>query len=464
MSDPRSALTALTGPLTSRARGWWLPVSRGGLRRVLRTTVFRSRGETAQRMAGQASAELALGSLGAGLDALYADVTTGPVVAGSSDLAVVDLTVTGDDGDASAADGDDGNDHAGDASAADRSTPAADAPGDVEDVSGEDAAALLAREGYSTDDASFGRLARTYGVEGHELRTGLRTVGGARDAAGGTNRLNTPDPLIPQDAGAAAFFDVDNTLIQGASILLFARGLVRHRFFSVSQVLDFIWMQLKFRVSGQEDLDDVAEGREHALSIVAGRSVAEVTELAEDIWQSRMAGRIFPETRALAEMHLQAGHDVWLVTATPVQLAQIIARELGFTGALGTVAEVRDGVFTGRLVGDILHGAGKRHAVAALAAYEKLDLSRCTAYSDSINDIPMLSMVGTAVAVNPDSRLRETALANGWEVRDYRGVRGIVRRFGPVAAAGALAVGGLGLVGAVTTLSLRRRGRLRRRR
>ncbi|MFE1668078.1 HAD family hydrolase [Corynebacterium bovis] len=446
MSDPRSALT---GPLTSRARGWWLPVSRGGLRRVLRTTVFRSRGETAQRMAGQASAELALGSLGAGLDALYADVTTGPVVAGSSDLAVVDLTVTGDDGDASAADGD---------------TPAADAPGDVEDVSGEDAAALLAREGYSTDDASFGRLARTYGVEGHELRTGLRTVGGARDAAGGTNRLNTPDPLIPQDAGAAAFFDVDNTLIQGASILLFARGLVRHRFFSVSQVLDFIWMQLKFRVSGEEDLDDVAEGREHALSIVAGRSVAEVTELAEDIWQSRMAGRIFPETRALAEMHLQAGHDVWLVTATPVQLAQIIARELGFTGALGTVAEVRDGVFTGRLVGDILHGAGKRHAVAALAAYEKLDLSRCTAYSDSINDIPMLSMVGTAVAVNPDSRLRETALANGWEVLDYRGVRGIVRRFGPVAAAGALAVGGLGLVGAVTTLSLRRRSRLRRRR
>ncbi|MEL4152076.1 HAD-IB family hydrolase, partial [Corynebacterium bovis] len=429
MSDPRSALTALTGPLTSRARGWWLPVSRGGLRRVLRTTVFRSRGETAQRMAGQASAELALGSLGAGLDALYADVTTGPVVSGSSDLAVVDLTVAGDDGDASATDA------PGDAPTP-GTDPAAGPPGDVEDVSGEDAAALLAREGYSTDDASFGRLARTYGVEGHELRTGLRTVGGARDAAGGTNRLNTPDPLIPQDAGAAAFFDVDNTLIQGASILLFARGLVRHRFFSVSQVLDFIWMQLKFRVSGREDLDDVAEGREHALSIVAGRSVAEVTELAEDIWQSRMAGRIFPETRALAEMHLQAGHDVWLVTATPVQLAQIIARELGFTGALGTVAEVRDGVFTGRLVGDILHGAGKRHAVAALAAYEKLDLSRCTAYSDSINDIPMLSMVGTAVAVNPDARLRETALANGWEVRDYRGVRGIVRRLGPVAAAG----------------------------
>lgn len=97
---------------------------------------------------------------------------------------------------------------------------------------------------------------------------------------------------------------------------------------------------------------------------------------------------------------------MWLVTATPYELAEIIARRLGLTGALGTVAESVDGVFTGRLVGDILHGLGKAHAVRSLAIREGLNLRRCTAYSDSINDVPMLSLVGTAVAVNPDGKLR----------------------------------------------------------
>ena len=102
-------------------------------------------------------------------------------------------------------------------------------------------------------------------------------------------------------------------------------------------------------------------------------------------------------------MHLDAGQQVWLVTATPYELAATIATRLGLTGALGTVAESVDGVFTGRLVGDILHGAGKAHAVRSLAIREGLNLRRCTAYSDSFNDVPMLSLVGTAVAINPDA-------------------------------------------------------------
>src|SRR5699024_11079060 len=83
--------------------------------------------------------------------------------------------------------------------------------------------------------------------------------------------------------------------------------------------------------------------------------------------------------------------------ATPVELAAIIARRLGLTGALGTVAEHVNGSYTGKLVGDLLHAHAKAHAVRALAAREGLDLRRCTAYSDSENDVPMLSVVGNAV-------------------------------------------------------------------
>src|SRR5690606_40667343 len=87
----------------------------------------------------------------------------------------------------------------------------------------------------------------------------------------------------------------------------------------------------------------------------------------------------------------------------------MIAHKLGVTGALGTVAEQKYGVYTGRLVGDLLHGRAKAHAVRALAAKEGLNLKRCTAYSDSLNDVPMLSVVGTAVAINPDTGLRDVA-------------------------------------------------------
>ena len=200
----------------------------------------------------------------------------------------------------------------------------------------------------------------------------------------------------------AAFFDVDNTMMIGASIFHFARGLAARKFFTTADLAGFAWQQLKFRVGGRETRYSTTTGRDTALSFVAGRSVAEITAIGEEIYDELMADRIWAGTRALAQMHLDAGHRVWLVTATPVELALIIARRLGLTGALGTVAESVDGYYTGRLVGEILHGPAKAHAVQALAAAEGLDLSRCTAYSDSVNDVPMLSAVGTAVAINPD--------------------------------------------------------------
>ena len=218
----------------------------------------------------------------------------------------------------------------------------------------------------------------------------------------------------------------------------FALGLARRRYFSLSEILPIAWKQLKFRVSGSENTEDVAAGRVQALEFVKGRSVAEMVALCEEIVDQSMAEKAYPGTKQLAQMHLDAGQQVWLVTATPVQLAQILAQRFGFTGALGTVAEVEDGRFTGRLVGDILHGPGKMHAVAALATLENLDLERCTAYSDSANDVPMLSMVGTPVAINPDSTLRDIAEEKGWLIRDYRSVRKAVRTYGIPALATAL--------------------------
>ena len=263
-----------------------------------------------------------------------------------------------------------------------------------------------------------------------------------------------PPPSVTPDPTAGAFFDVDNTIMMGASIYYFARGLAARKFFTGRDLADFAWQQVKFRVGGRESAEGMASAREAALAFVAGQRVDEIVDLGEEIYDELMAERIWSGSRALAQVHLDAGQRVWLVTATPVELASIIARRLGFTGALGTVTEVVDGVYTGRLVGEPLHGPAKAEAVRALAEREGLDLSRCAAYSDSINDLPMLSAVGTAVAVNPDSALRMEARARGWGVRDFRTGRKAAQ-IGVPTALGLVAVGG----GIATGMALRRRRR-----
>ncbi|EJZ81428.1 HAD family hydrolase [Corynebacterium otitidis] len=273
-------------------------------------------------------------------------------------------------------------------------------------------------------------LTYLYGVDFHEFRAGARSVHGALRAAG--------DWSPPTDGGTrAAFFDIDNTLIHGSSLTRLAYGLYHRGYFKLRDIIPMAIKNARYQIAGKEIARDVADGREMALRLIEGLKVDDLVSLCEEIVEEHMQYKAFPGTKELGERHIEAGEQVWLVSATPVQLGQILARTFGFTGALGTVAEVKDGRFTGRLEGDILHGSGKRHAIAALADALQLDLDECTAYSDSINDVPMLSMVGTAVAVNPDKKLRRLAGENDWLVRDYRNVRKALRTWGPVGLAGA---------------------------
>src|SRR5580700_12254774 len=159
-----------------------------------------------------------------------------------------------------------------------------------------------------------------------------------------------PDPL------AGAFFDVDNTLMRGASIYYFARGLAARRLFGPADLARLMWGQLSFRLRGTENSEHIDAAKQAALAFVAGYRVADIAQLGEEIYDDTMADRIWEGARELTQRHLQAGQRVWLVTATPVELASILARRLGLTGALGTVSESADGVYTGKLVGGLLHG------------------------------------------------------------------------------------------------------------
>ncbi|RJL22529.1 HAD family hydrolase [Bailinhaonella thermotolerans] len=250
-------------------------------------------------------------------------------------------------------------------------------------------------------------------------------------------------PIAEPDPSAAAFFDVDNTMMRGASIYHFARGLSARGLFTTKDLVRFAIGQAAFRIRGSENPEHIQIARDSALGFVAGQKVTDIVALGEEIFDESMADRIWPGTRALAQAHLDAGQRVWLVTATPVELARVIAQRLGLTGALGTVAESVDGVYTGRLVGDMLHGPAKAEAIRALARREGLDLARCSAYGDSENDLHMLRLVGHPHAINPDAALREEAKENNWPIRDFRTGRKATMIGLPVAAGAGALVGGV---------------------
>jgi HAD superfamily hydrolase (TIGR01490 family) len=253
------------------------------------------------------------------------------------------------------------------------------------------------------------------------------------------------EPIIQEDHAAAAFFDLDNTVMQGASLFHLAKEFYRRGFFPTRVILKGIWLQTYFRLAG-ENPRHIEVARSATLGFIAGHTVAEVEEIATDVYEDSIAARIWPGTRAMAQMHLDVGQQVWLVTATPVEVAGVIAARLGLTGALGTTAEHVDGVYTGRLRGGLLHGPAKAEAVRALSHERGFDLARCFAYSDSYNDLPLLSLVGHPCAINPDPRLLAHAEEQDWQIRDYRTGRraarmGLLGAAGAGATAGAVATG-----------------------
>jgi len=221
-------------------------------------------------------------------------------------------------------------------------------------------------------------------------------------------------------SGRAAFFDLDRTLIPGSSLFLLARGLYERDMFRVRDLLRFGWGQMMFRLRGEQN-HRVTKYRESTLDFVTGRSRSELIEWGREIAEERILPLVYEDIVRVIEGHRDRGYQTYLVTAAPMELAETLADALGMDGAAGTVAEVDDaGFYTGRLVGDPMHGPVKAKAVAELAAEKGLDLAECAAYSDSINDLPLLESVGYPHAVNPEPDLRRIAMREGWPVHELR--------------------------------------------
>ena len=234
--------------------------------------------------------------------------------------------------------------------------------------------------------------------------------------------LGAPEPEAPPPnpgRNRAAFFGLD-TLIPGSSLFLLAQGLQQRHFYGRADLVGFAWARL---VSGPASVraSQIQTPQRAALAFVEGRHRPELRALAREISDERIVPQVYPDLAKLIGEHRAAGVLTFVATAAPAELAEIVADGLGMTGGLGTTAEVDElELYSGRLAGPVLRGATKASAVEAHASRAGIDMAASVAYSDSINDLPLLELVGRAEVVNPDRRLRQIALQRGWPVHDVR--------------------------------------------
>jgi len=250
---------------------------------------------------------------------------------------------------------------------------------------------------------------------------------------------------------AAAFFDLDRTLLRRSSALALAGSFRERGLISRRQLLRAAGWQLLFVARGASH-EAVRRAAEDGLRLLAGYPVEEMRTLVAAALEPVLRPLVFAEPLRLVEQHRERGERVYVVSATLQEIVEGIANDLGFDGGLGTTCEVRDGRYTGRAV-RALHAEAKAECVRDLARRDGLELASCTAYSDSHTDVPFLEAVGHPVAVNPDRELRRIAADRGWPVLEFsgRGYPRASRRVLPIVAAG--------VVGASAVLARRIRGR-----
>ena len=222
-----------------------------------------------------------------------------------------------------------------------------------------------------------------------------------------------------QPKKAAAFFDVDNTVLRGSSSFLFGKSAFERKFFSRKDFWRFAWAQFRFIWKGENN-NKLASLKDRALSLVEGHRVRDLEELVDEVYDKHIKLKLWPETVRLAKDHIAEGREVWLVTAAPQELGDVISKRLGLTGAIGTKVERKNGILTGKIVGKPVHGPAKKTVIKKLAKNRHLSLRKSYAYSDSHNDLPMLTAVGHPVVVNPDKILTRYAKAADWPIYDFK--------------------------------------------
>lgn len=216
----------------------------------------------------------------------------------------------------------------------------------------------------------------------------------------------------------AAFFDLDKTIVARSSPLALSRsfmkaGLVGPSFFAKSLIAQLIFLLVGADEAKMEKL------RIEAAKLTAGWEQDKVRQVVHDVFEEVLSPLIYAEALELLHDHRAAGRLVCIVSSSPEEIVEPLARMLGVDHFVATKAKVEDGRYSGELE-FYAYGKAKAEAVHDLASRLGIDMSGSFAYSDSVTDLPLLEAVGNPVVVNPDKMLRRLASEKGWQVETFR--------------------------------------------
>jgi HAD superfamily hydrolase (TIGR01490 family) len=148
----------------------------------------------------------------------------------------------------------------------------------------------------------------------------------------------------------------------------------------------------------------------------AGMSEDRLLELADEAFDTVVRPNLYKNATSLVERAKKAGHRVVLISGSPDFLLERLAKRIGADEVIGNRLEIRDGRATGKIKRPLVAGPEKARIIRNHARDHGFDLDRCAAYSDSMSDVPMLSVVGRPAVVNPDFRLRMLAKTHRWPI------------------------------------------------
>ena len=247
-------------------------------------------------------------------------------------------------------------------------------------------------------------------------------------------------------ADAAAFFDLDKTILAKSSSFVFARPFYKEGLIGRSTVVRSAYAQFMYLVSGA-DHDQMEAMREYMSKLVTGWPADKVQQIVGETLDEIVDPLVYEEAVALIEEHKAAGRDVIIISSSGTDVVEPIGQRLGVDLAIGTQVAIEDGVYTGEIV-FYAYGEGKAEAMRTLAAERGYDLEASYAYSDSQTDLPMLEAVGHPFAVNPDADLRRVAVEREWPILDFAkpvAMREQTTRRQAVAAGAGVALAGVAL-------------------
>ncbi|MET7399255.1 HAD-IB family hydrolase [Dactylosporangium sp. NPDC005572] len=270
---------------------------------------------------------------------------------------------------------------------------------------------------------------------------------------------------MPAVGRSAAFFDLDKTVIAKSSALAFGRPFYRDGLISRRDVIKGAYAQLIFRVGGGSDEQTMTKTRDYLAALVKGWRAEQVRQIVRETLDELINPYVYAEAAALIAEHRAAGRDVVLVSTSGDEMVRPIGELLGITDVIATRMNVgEDGRYTGE-IDFYAAGPNKVVAVKELATERDYDLATCFAYSDSVTDAGLLSLVGHPTAVNPDRGLRRIAVERDWPMLEFRHPIPLSKRLRdrpavPVAAA-AIGIGAALAIGlTVWSRSRQRRARL----